>query len=233
MARSDQFLITCEHGGNRIPQRYIHYFLGDEALLESHRGYDLGALTMARELAQKLSAHLFYSIISRLLIDLNRSIGHSRLYSEAIRKATKPERHNIMERYYLPYRRKIEASIVEAVAQGKRVIHISSHSFTPQVDGKIRNTDIGLLYDPARTAEKEFCKRWQAALVVEMHDLRVRRNYPYIGISDGLTAHLRRLFVPEAYVGIELEINQYLVFKGGGSWRSLREAIIDALRQVM
>jgi predicted N-formylglutamate amidohydrolase len=233
MARSDQFLITCEHGGNRIPQRYLHYFLGDKALLESHRGYDLGALTLARELAQKLAAPLFYATISRLLIDLNRSIGHSRLYSEAIRKATKPERLNILERYYLPYRRKVEATIEEAVAQGRRVIHISSHSFTPKLDGKIRNTDIGLLYDPARPAEKEFCKRWQAALMVEAHNLRVRRNYPYIGISDGLTAHLRRLFVPEDYVGIELEINQYHVFKGGRFWRSLREAIIAALYQVL
>lgn len=233
MARADQFLVTCEHGGNRIPQRYRPYFLCHEALLKTHRGYDPGALTMAQELAQKLAAPLFYSTISRLLIDLNRSIGHSRLYSEAIRKAAKSERLNILERHYFPYRRKVEAAIEEAVAQGRRVIHISSHSFTPQLDGKIRNTDIGLLYDPARPAEKELCRRWQAALMVETQNLRVRRNYPYTGNSDGLTAHLRRLFAPEAYVGIELEINQQHVFKGGRSWRALREAIIAALHQVL
>ena len=48
MATRDCYLITCEHGGNRIPPRYRDLFAGCEALLQSHRGYDPGALTLAR-----------------------------------------------------------------------------------------------------------------------------------------------------------------------------------------
>ena len=87
MAKTDHFLITCEHGGNRIPSRYRHLFAGFEALLQTHRGYDAGALALAGELARALAAPMFAAATSRLLVDLNRSIGHPRLYSEATRGA--------------------------------------------------------------------------------------------------------------------------------------------------
>ena len=34
------------------------------------------------------------------------------------------------------------------MSRGRRVIHISSHSFTPELNGKVRRADVGLLYDP-------------------------------------------------------------------------------------
>ena len=45
-AVTDSFLFTCEHGGNRIPAPYRRLFRGQRALLDSHRGYDPGALVM-------------------------------------------------------------------------------------------------------------------------------------------------------------------------------------------
>lgn len=233
MAKPDHYLITCEHGGNRIPPRYRHLFAGFEALLQSHRGHDPGALAMARGLAKALSAPLFVSTTSRLLVDLNRSIGHPRLYSEATRDAPAWVRGEILESYYLPYRNRVEADIATAVAHGSRVIHVASHSFTPELDGAVRNADIGLLYDPARPGEVDLCRRWQAQLRVLSPELKVRRNYPYAGKSDGLTAYLRRRFPAEAYVGIELEINQKHVFNGGRRWRAFRGRVIEALRQAV
>lgn len=230
MARSDSFLITCEHGGKRIPPRYGNLFAGFEALLRSHRGYDPGALTMARELAKALAAPLFVSTTSRLLIDLNRSVGHPRLYAGATRSAPPAVRREILERYYRPYRDRVETHIDEAIAHGKRVIHLSSHSFTPVLDGAIRNADIGLLYDPARYGEIELCRRWQAQLKSWAPDLKVRRNYPYSGKSDGFTAYLRRRFPADAYIGIEVEINQKHVFSGGREWRAMRSQLIEAFR---
>src|SRR4030065_143064 len=99
MARPDHILITCEHGGNRIPAR-----------------------------------------------------------------APPPARRAILNRYSRPYRNRVEAHIAAAIAQGSRVIHLSSHSFTPVLDGEVRNADIGLLYDPARHGEAELCPRRQARL---------------------------------------------------------------------
>ena len=37
-------VISCEHGGNRIPARYREWFTRHRALLASHRGFDPGAL---------------------------------------------------------------------------------------------------------------------------------------------------------------------------------------------
>jgi hypothetical protein len=45
-----------------------------------------------------------------------------------------------------------------------------------------------------------------------------------------LTAHLRRSFSPDAYVGVELEVNQSIVFAGGRPWTDLRRTLIDSLR---
>jgi len=228
---AEHFLISCEHGGNRLPRRYRPIFRGLEPLLQTHRGFDAGALGMARDLAKALSAPLFVATTSRLLIDLNRSVGHPRLYSEATQYAPLELRREILERYYLNYRNRVEACIAGALARGGRVIHIASHSFTPVLDGRIRNADIGLLYDPDRAAELELCRRWQASLKAHAPELQIRRNYPYAGRSDGFTAYLRRQFPNEAYLGIELEINQKHVFEGSRHWRALRRIVIESLRQ--
>ena len=233
MAHTDHVLITCEHGGNRIPRRYRPLFAGFEALLHTHRGYDPGALALARELARVLDAPLFVSTTSRLLIDLNRSIGHPKLYSEATWDASAAVRREILDTHYLPYRNAVEAHIAAAVARGSRVIHLSSHSFTPVLDGTVRNADIGLLYDPARAGETELCRRWQARMKEQAPELKVRRNYPYTGKSDGFTAYLRRRFPAGVYVGIELEINQKHVLPGGRRRRALQDLVIEALHPAM
>ena len=107
------------------------------------------------------------------------------------------------------------------MSRGRRVIHISSHSFTPVLDGEVRRADVGLLYDPRRRGEVELCARWKAALCAIAPALAVRRNYPYAGKGDGLTSYLRTRFPPGAYVGIELEVNQAIVFAAGRPWTAL------------
>jgi len=159
----DCFLITCEHGGNRIPAPYRRLFREYRALLDSHRGYDPGALVMARELGRAFGAPLVASTVSRLVIDLNRSLGHPRLFSAATRGAPATLRAEIVQRHYLPYRAEVERVVGQSVARGRRVIHISSHSFTPELDGEVRTADVGLLYDPARRGEAALCARWKAS----------------------------------------------------------------------
>jgi predicted N-formylglutamate amidohydrolase len=229
LTTDDFFLITCEHGGNRIPSRYHDLFIGREALLRTHRGYDAGALRFARELADVLHAPLLASTVSRLLIDLNRSLGHPHLYSDATRDIAPELRHDILARYYLPYRSKAETQIAQAIDSGQRVIHVSCHSFTPELDGKLRNADLGLLYDPSRPAEAGLCRRWRIALKTYAAVLKARMNYPYAGTADGFTVYLRKRFPADRYLGIELEINQLHVHASAEHWRAVRGAIIEAL----
>lgn len=225
--------MSCEHGGNRIPSRYRDCFAGHEALLAGHRGFDPGALAMARDLARALQCPLIYATTSRLLVDLNRSIGHPRLHSDVVRRLPDAVRREIVEKYYLPLRDRAERSIAQAIAAGRGVLHISSHSFTPVLDGVVRQADVGLLYDPARPGEAGLCSAWRAGLRSRMPVLRVRRNYPYRGTSDGFTAYLRRRFGPADYVGVELEINQRLVAGDEAAWRQLRAVIVATLLQAI
>lgn len=222
-------MVTCEHGGNRIPAPYRQLFRGQRALLDSHRGYDAGALIMATALSKSLRATLVASTTSRLLIDLNRSIGHRDLFSTATRGAPRETRAQIVEHHYRPYRMRAESLVAQAVSNGNRMIHISSHSFTAELNGKVRSTDVGLLYDPRRYVEAELCARWRKSLTNLTPQFQVRSNYPYAGKADGLTSHLRRRFAPQHYIGIELEINQGIVLAGGRRWKQLRQQLIDSL----
>ncbi len=205
------FLVTCEHGGNRIPPRYAKAFAGHRALLDSHRGWDAGALPLARQLAKALDAPLIASETSRLLVDLNRSEHHRALFSSISRALPDEERARILDEHYRPYRADVIATVAASIAAGKRVVHLSAHSFTPELDGETRNADIGLLYDPRRRHESAMCNTWLATLTEALPDMIVRRNYPYRGNADGLTTALRRMHRADRYVGIEVELNQRLL----------------------
>jgi predicted N-formylglutamate amidohydrolase len=226
----DNFIITCEHGGNQIPAPYRRLFREQRAVLDSHRGDDPGSLVMAKALASTCRAPLVASTISRLLIDLNRSIGHPQLFSAVTRGAPAETRAQIVEQYYRPHRMQVERLVGQAVSRRQRVIHISSHSFTAELDGRMRGADVGLLYHPGRRGEAEVCARWKEVLAALAPELRVRRNYPYAGKGDGLTSHLRLRFAQGDYVGIELEVNQGIVFAAGRRWPALRRMLIDSLR---
>ena len=229
VARRPFVLVTCEHGGNRVPTRYRPLFAGRHALLASHRGYDPGALNMARELAHHFRAPLVYATVTRLLVDLNRSVGHHALYSDATRGLTRAERERLLVLHYQPYRERVESLVAEAITAGRRVVHVSSHSFTPVLDGSVRTADVGLLYDPARTGERALSRAWYAALTPAIAPLRVRRNYPYQGRNDGLTLRLRRQHSASRYVGIELEINQKHITAQQRFPAPLRRAVVESL----
>lgn len=226
-------VITCEHGGNRIPLAYRALFAPHRALLASHRGFDAGALVMARALAAAFCAPLLSATVSRLLVDLNRSIGHPHLHFEPVLELPGPRRQHILKRHYRPYRSQAELLMNDAIAAHGRVIHLSCHSFTPELHGERRTADIGLLYDPARPGEKALCARWKRALEARAPELAVRRNYPYAGRNDGLTAWLRKHHPPEAYVGIELELNQKHITRTTRQWAALREAVIASLQRAL
>ncbi len=224
-------VITCEHGGNQIPSLYRELFRAHQALLHSHRGYDSGALIMARALARTFAAPLVTCTVSRLLVDLNRSEGHRHLHSAATRNAPAGARQRILKRYYQPYRAQADGFVRQAIERHGLAIHLSSHSFTPELDGKLRNADIGLLYDPARPGEAELCARWKIAIESCALNLSVRRNYPYAGKNDGLTAWFRRHLPPGAYIGIELEVNQKHVVRSARHWTAVRQVLLESLRK--
>lgn len=180
-------------------------------------------------IARRFGAEWVHGEISRLVIELNRSLSHPRLWSEFSRKLTPEERDSLAARYYIPYRDRVLRLIREAIARGERVFHLSVHSFTPNLDGVDRDGDMGILFDPGRAWEKTLAHDWQRLLGSQCPECRVRRNFPYRGTSDGLTTALRRLFAPADYAGIELEVNQKFPLSGGRPWSRLQKALTDSL----
>jgi predicted N-formylglutamate amidohydrolase len=231
--RRNLLVVTCEHGGCEVPSAYAALFSGREALLHSHRGWDAGALELGRQMADAFGVPLHAATTTRLLVDLNRSIGHRQLFSDITRPLSPERRREIVDRYYRPHRQAVEADIARHIASGARLIHVASHSFTPTLDGNERRADVAWLYDPRRHAESVFVRAWMMDFARRAPGLRLRRNYPYQGRGDGLTAWLRKRHPDEAYAGIELEVNQGLVERGGAPWDELRAKLIDALADTL
>ena len=204
-----KLLLTCEHGGNHIPIEYESYFNKHQSVLNTHRGYDIGSLDVFNSL-KTLAYYSKYSTTSRLLVELNRSLHHQYLFSEFSKPITHIEKQNIINNHYLKYRNEIESFVKSLTDKKDKIIHISVHSFTPFLNGNKRNCDIGLLYDPKRKEEKNFCKTLKYKIQASNPSIKVRYNYPYLGKSDGFTTYLRKQFSEENYLGIELEINQKL-----------------------
>ena len=230
---ADRLFLTCEHAGNVVPKQYRSLFVGHEHLLPTHRGWDPGALILAREMAKRYQAPLYFEETTRLLVDLNRSVGTPDLHSEPTHPLSLAERRAILDVYYHPHRRSVDAAVAALMPTGDRIVHIASHSFTPELHGHVRTADIGLLYDPGRPGEVAFASAWLAALKAADPSLRLRRNYPYLGKSDGVAQALRRRHPAERYVGIELEVNQRYVEAGGPPWPKLRRTLVETLGRAL
>lgn len=211
--RRPVIIVTCEHASARIPAAYRALFRDAGALLASHRGWDPGALAVARRLARTLDAPLLATTTSRLLVDHNRSPGSPALWSERTRVLPAAPRERLLARHYWPHRHAVAAAVATAVDAGRSVLHLAVHSFTPVLAGHVRRADVGLLYDPGRAGEAALARRWRAGLADA--GLHARLNYPYRGVADGLTTWLRRRHGARAYRGLEIELNQRLLARGG------------------
>ena len=215
--RSDSILIlTCEHASNKLPAAFRSAVPAE--VLRTHRAYDIGALAVFRKLV-KFAKPEFYceGKFSRLFVDLNRTITNKSAFSEyyeQLDKATASKVKAQATAYWSEYRAAIEKFVDSALKPKTRaaksepeIVHLGIHSFTPELNGKVRNTDIGILYDPSRPQECELAQVIKDEIKRLYPAMKVRFNYPYKGTSDGLTTTLRKKF-GSRYVGIEIEINQ-------------------------
>jgi predicted N-formylglutamate amidohydrolase len=226
-------VLTCEHGGHEIPDDLKSLFKGCDERLKSHRGWDPGALELTLSLSEKLGYPVFYSEISRLVVELNRSEHNRTLFSDITGSLPVAKRQQIMDEYYYPFRKKVFSHISRIIQQGGYVIHFSVHTFSPVVNGKIRNADVGLLYDPVRKSERDVAVRIAEALKHHSPHIRTRMNYPYAGKADGHTTALRKSFGAGEYAGLELEINQQLVTGGGTGASALHHSLGQALKHAL
>jgi predicted N-formylglutamate amidohydrolase len=125
----------------------------------------------------------------------------------------------------------LQNKISAYIQEERTVVHIASHSFTPVLKNKKRLMDVGLLYDPKRQAEKQFCRLWKKHIrdASSAKQYAIRSNAPYKGVSDGIPACFRKFF-GSRYLGIELELNQRWFFHHPRDWKVLCDVVLKALK---
>jgi predicted N-formylglutamate amidohydrolase len=224
--------LTCEHAVNAVPARWASCFAAPEAhaALTSHRGWDPGAAELAAFFSSEIPAPCVMGDCTRLLVELNRSPDHPQFWSEFTRDLPPEEQAEIVQSIYDPFRRTCRRWITSRLAGSPGpVYHLSVHSFTPVWEGIEREVDIGILYDPARPPAVRWAAAWETALHTLAPHWRVRHNDPYLGTDDGHTTALRTVFGPQAYVGIELEVNQTLPLGEPRAWETAQRILLNAL----
>lgn len=225
------FLITCEHAGNFVPANYRYLFLGNEAVLDTHRGIDIGAGALAENLADSLKLPLYVNVVSRLLIDSNRSKFNPELYSEFSKTLDPVVKKFLMKKYYTAYRQQVYEWIKERARKTDSVVHLSIHTFTPVLKGEVRSADIGILYDEKREPEAKIARQLVSELGIFAPQFVTKHNYPYLGTADGFTTYLRKEFRPQNYSGIEIEVNNKHHSKP--QMEEIKKALQSAVRSVM
>lgn len=229
-----RLVLSCEHAGNKVPERYSGVFKRDSPVLETHRGYDIGAHELARTFGEVCGVEPHLHNVTRLLVDLNRSLNSPSLFSEYVRDFEKEDRKELVQRYYHPHRNRVEESIRDYISDGDRVVHLSVHTFTPVLDGVKRKADIGLLYDPSREGEKLFCREWKEAILEALPEISIRYNYPYKGTMDGFSNYLRERYSDSVYVGLEMEVNQKFPRNlSPDRWKDFQRRLAGSLKETL
>lgn len=204
------FVVTAEHASATLPAAY-ETLLGETiAGSDSHRIFDCGAKSIAEELARLLDCPLLLGEYTRLLVDLNRSIGNSSQFSPIVFDLCESEKMRLLSDFYLPFRKETMRFIDAALPAVETIIHLSIHSFTKTFEGSERTVDLGVLFDDDSPTELAFGKALLKLLKVVFPELNVQANAPYHGKEDGHTAALRKRYPADRYIGIELEFSQDL-----------------------
>jgi len=134
-------VLLCEHAGCEIPGSLGDLGIGLD-VLDSHRGWDIGAGDVARGVADTLRAPLVMQHYSRLVIDCNRPVHHmqsipeisDQRYIPGNRGLSMAERQSRIKAIFDPMNRQLDALF--AVHPRKAVF--SLHSFTPRMNGQDR-----------------------------------------------------------------------------------------------
>jgi predicted N-formylglutamate amidohydrolase len=224
-----QIIFSCEHAGNEVPEEYSEVFHPERGVLNSHLGYDYGAYQLARAFSLKYASPLYSNKVTRLLIDLNRSLHNQSVFSDYSWPLKTQLRSRLIATYYTPYRNMVESAIRKHIAQGRVVIHISVHSFTKDFHGEQRSGHTGVLFDEEKNEESLFSQNWLAVLKTNLPNYNHLPNYPYHGAEDGFTTYLRARYDCN-YLGIELEVRDDLL---RGKDRTYVENLVGSLQQAI
>lgn len=229
-------LVLCDHAINTIPPE-----LGNLGVSvrdrQRHVAYDIGALPVAKIIAEALDAPLIYTTTSRLVLDPNRNPSLNSFIPEksddviitanqGLSKAQKKARE---DQLFTPYHQAIEARLDQMEAQsGKASVLISVHSFTPQLacNSALRPWHYGILWEEDDRIAKPLITALEA-----LSDAPVGENQPYSARDiEGET--IRRHGTQRGLASALIEVRQDLIENAQGQ-RQHALLLLQALRPVL
>jgi predicted N-formylglutamate amidohydrolase len=204
------WILTCEHATHRLPFRAPR----DSVLrrvLRSHWGWDVGAVSLTRELSRRLEAAAVTGCWSRLFIDLNRPVLDPTLVRAEADGVDMPWNRRLSAaalekrvlQYHAPFHAEIDRIVLRHLVRGFRPVLIAVHTFTPRLGRDHRPFDVGILFtDHARQA-------YRIGKLLRGTGLVVRYNRPYSGLL-GMMYSIDRHGKHHGLTNLELEFNQAL-----------------------
>ncbi len=201
-------LLTCEHASKRLPAG-IPVSRLERKTLASHHGIDIGAWTLTREIASRLSATALGGRFSRLWIDLNRAIDDPELIRSQAEgtglgwnlNLSRRERDLRIKTVHDRYHAGIDYQVLRRLDRNVRPFLLSIHSFTDRFNGRHRDFDCGVLY------HRDGSQARVLAAALREEDLAVRYNAPYSG-KLGMMYAIHRHGAAYRLPCLELEVNQ-------------------------
>lgn len=214
-------LLLCEHASARIPEAFAGLGL-DEADRQRHIAWDIGALALARGLADALDAPLVHATYSRLLLDLNRPVAAPDSIVERSEGTEVPGNRALsaahralrQRRIYEPFHAAVSDLIDQRLAAGMPTAIVSIHSFTPRFHGEARPWHAGVIARGDR--------RLGDALLASLRSdsrLCVGDNEPYAPVA-GVFHSIERHAESRGLQGAMIEVRQDLIAEplGQAEW---------------
>ena len=222
-------VLVCEHASNVVPEKFNDLGLSPSAL-QSHIGWDIGALAVAEALSARLDAPLIAHRVSRLVFDCNRSPDAVDSIVEVSEYDAVPgnmglspaDRAQRAAHYYTPFCDALSACVEQRIAvcppSADLPVLITVHSFSPVYKDESRFVEIGILHGSDARLANEIL-----GCVGEDGKFSAMRNVPY-GPQDGVTFTLEHHAIAHGLLNVMIEIRNDLIADAEG-----QQAMAEAL----
>ncbi len=224
-------LVVCDHASNAVPDELNQLGMSDEHLCR-HIAWDIGALGVAKALAERFNAELIHCGTSRIAIDANRAPESPDLIldrSDGVhvpgnQALTERERQRRLNTYFRPYHQTIRQALDQRIARGERPLLLAIHSFEPVMTGIARPWPIGVLWKLER---KPFEPLFTA---LQSKGINVGDNQPYDGrFAMGYTLEHHAIGRGLPHAMIELRNDEIRSEEGQKRWaRIVGDALVAA-----
>lgn len=214
---SSNFVIVVDHASARIPRCLDDLGVPAPELCR-HIAWDIGALAVARRVAEALDAPLLAQNYSRLVIDCNRDPKVPTSIPLASETTPIPGNRDLTEAHRLarrraifdPYHEAITALLDARAAAGRPTILVAQHSMTHEFKGERRAMQAAVLYN----RDRRFAHLVLDRLRREPH-LTIGDNLPYF-VSDETDYTIPRHGERRGLPHVEIEIRQDLLLDEAG-----------------